>query len=233
VSPLNQYFDSIEVVNLPQRLDRRREMEDQLSRIRLHADFFPAVAPAEQGDWPSLGARGCYLSHYTILKKALESGCERLLILEDDLDFSPHMATDQQAILEQVRSLPWDFLYLGHVAELPQDGAQAQSFVPWTAGLQTTHFYAVNRRVMERVVPFLEQVMARPEGDPLGGPQHVDGALSMFRAQNPDLRTWIASPVLGFQRSSRSDITARWYDSVPGLGALAGVARRLRSSVRP
>jgi hypothetical protein len=56
---------------------------------------------------------------------------------------------------------------------------------------------------------------------------HVDGAYSMFRARRPDVVTLVASPSLGGQRSSRSDITAnRWYDRQPGLRLLSGLARK-------
>ena len=49
----------------------------------------------------------------------------------------------------------------------------------------------------------------------------------MFRAQNPDVRTLIASPNLGSQRSSRSDISAAWYDRMPIVGNVINLGRRL------
>ena len=56
---------------------------------------------------------------------------------------------------------------------------------------------------------------------------HVDGAYSMFRARSPEVLTLAASPSLGWQRSSRSDIAAnRWYDRQPGLRTLACLARK-------
>ena len=56
---------------------------------------------------------------------------------------------------------------------------------------------------------------------------HVDGAYSMFRMRRPDVRTLMASPSLGGQRSSRSDIaTNQWYDRTPILRGLARIARR-------
>ncbi len=62
----------------------------------------------------------------------------------------------------------------------------------------------------------------------MGGPQHFDGALSMFREQNPDVRTLIARPRLGFQRRSRSDISSAWYDRLPLAGWLINLGRRVR-----
>ena len=52
-------------------------MERELNKIGLppkagHVEFFPAVRATAVDDWPSLGARGCFLSHYAVLKQALK-----------------------------------------------------------------------------------------------------------------------------------------------------------------
>ena len=88
----------------------------------------------------------------------------------------------------------------------------------------TTHFYAVNGRIFDRLLRFLEELQRRPPGHPDGGPMHLDGAYSTFRDQNPDVVTLIASPNLGWQRTSRSDITPKWWHRVPGLRPLAVAA---------
>ena len=45
---------------------------------------------------------------------------------------------------------------------------------------------------------------------------HLDGAYQTFRERNPRLITLLASPSLGFQRSSRTDIhDLRWFDRTP------------------
>ena len=45
---------------------------------------------------------------------------------------------------------------------------------------------------------------------------HVDGAYNGLRRANPDFDTLLATPELGFQRASRTDIHAlRWYDATP------------------
>lgn len=81
-------FDAIVVINLPHRTDRRREMESELRKVGVsldHVSFFDAVQSSEKGAFYSAGARGCYLSHMTVLKEAKDS----VLILEDDCDFMP------------------------------------------------------------------------------------------------------------------------------------------------
>ncbi len=223
---LNDYFDQVCIVNLPERRDRRREMQAQNKRVGLRANFFPAVRAAEQGDWPSLGARGCFQSHFRILQQAQRSGARNVLILEDDVDFSPLFKGLEEELLAKISGGDWDLLYLGHMEQLAERGGC--ELLPWSRPLMTAHFYAVNGRALARVLAFLELVQARHAGDPLGGPQHYDGALSMFRAQNPEIKTLIVAPNLGSQRSSRSDISSAWYDQMPLVGNLINAGRRLR-----
>jgi hypothetical protein len=74
-------------------------------------------------------------------------------------------------------------------------------------------------------VRYLEAILARPAGDPDGGPMHVDGAYNWFRRANPQFKTVLAIPELGFQRASRTDIhDLRWYDKTPLIrNAVAGL----------
>jgi len=228
---LNNYFAQVHVINLPERRDRRREMQTQLKRVGLRADFFPAVRATEVGDWPSLGTRGCFQSHYEIVKRAQQTGARNLLVLEDDLDFVPVLPALEANLVAALGNQPWDLLHLGHVERLPEE--TELKLIEWQAPIMTAHFYAINGRIFARLLKFLELVQSRPAGHPLGGPQHYDGALSMFRAQNPDLRTLIVSPNLGVQRSSRSDIHFAWYDKVPLVGAAINAARRIRRLRNP
>jgi GR25 family glycosyltransferase involved in LPS biosynthesis len=186
-------------------------------------EIFSATRPDEAGGFPSIGARGCVASHVAILKQAKQEGLSNVLIVEDDLEISAKFRTDQAVIVEQLRQQDWDFVYLGHVEKVEQKSPLA--LVPFSKGVMTTHFYAVNGRIFDRLVRFMEELQQRPPGHPDGGPMQIDGAYSTFRAQNPDVITLIASPNLGWQRSSRSDITPNWFDRIPGLRQLVGAAR--------
>jgi glycosyl transferase, family 25 len=229
---LNQYFDRIVYINLGERTDRRQEMEAQLKSAGLTAQRYQAERPADKGDWPTLGALGGTISHYTVLKQAMDAGCRNVMVLEDDLDFTPALGAMTDQLYEQISTQPWDFLYLGHIIEtLPPAPPGKLQLVPWKDGLVTLHFYAVNGAILPRLVAFMEELMARPAGHPLGGPQYPDGAVSSFRAQNPDVKTLICWPVLGVQRSSRSDITPAWYDRFPIVGSLLSWSRKLRRKV--
>lgn len=224
-------FERIVVINLPERTDRRREMVAELRRAGLHEGspgllFFAGIRPANAGLFPSVGARGCFESHLGVITAALADGVENVLVLEDDLALHPEACVPQPALVKTLASGEWDFAYPGHTLALGAPGAP----VRWertTSPLVCAHFYALNRRILADLREYLDACRRRPPGHPDGGPMHVDGAFSMFRARRPDVVTLIASPSLGSQRSSRSDITAnRWYDRQPGLRLLSGLARK-------
>ena len=224
------YFGRAYVVNLAARTDRRREMERELGWAGLapapgKVEFFAAVRPEAAAPFATIGERGCFLSHYHILRDARDASLSSVLLMEDDLAISPKFREQQGAVVEQLRSTEWDIAYLGHVEPVPD--AATIAFRPVTTYLMTTHFYAVNGRVFDRLIEFLELVQSRPAGHPDGGPMPLDGALWTFRQQNPDVVTVIAEPNLGWQRSSRSDIApAKWFDRVPLLASAVSLARR-------
>src|ERR1700704_4562761 len=78
---------TIVVINLQRRIDRRIEAGNELSRIGWHAKYFSAIEAESEAGFPSIGARGCFLSHLAVLRNAKEAGVRRLVILEDDVNF--------------------------------------------------------------------------------------------------------------------------------------------------
>ena len=90
---LTRVFDRIYVINLAERADRREEMSEQLARVGLSFDdpsieLFEACRPQSAGDFPSIGARGCFLSHFGVIENAVSNGYDSILILEDDMDWT-------------------------------------------------------------------------------------------------------------------------------------------------
>lgn len=235
---VTQYLPKAYVVNLKSRTDRKRGMDRMLKRLGLSAnggwvEYFPAVKVDSAGGFPNAGARGCFLSHLEIHKTAMAEGLANVVVLEDDLEIAPAFLERSAALVKALEQhKDWGFAYFGHVLDDDPGHDSASPLRVETGPIQTTHFYAVNGPVLPRVIGYLEEVLKRPPGHPDGGPMHVDGALNMFRAQNPDVLTLAAQPNLGYQRSSRSDITSRWFDQVPGLRDLAQVARSWKARGR-
>lgn len=227
------FFDKSYIINLPERLDRRQEMEQELKRFGLSESsskikFFPAIKPNEQGEFPSIGARGCFLSHLAILKEAKSQNFHNLLIMEDDLSFRNLLVEHQDAVTKELHRLSWDFAYLGHSLNLEPKGEII--FQECSDEIRQSHFLAINGKIIEQLVDFLEELLKRPGGHPEGGPMHVDGAYSTFRKQNPSVITLIANPSLGFQRSSPSNVSGfKWFDSLPVFSQLATAVRQAKN----
>lgn len=221
------------IVNLPERADRRRAMDAELRRFGLQADgqrirYWQATRPAAAGPFPSRGARGCFLSHLAILEEAERDGLASVLILEDDLQLAAALQQAPASMQRRLAHGAWHFAYLGHVAPLAPGAAPA--WLETRQALATTHFYALHGSVIGRLRAHLQACLARPPGHPLGSPMHVDGAYSLFRQCHGDVVTLLANPSLGGQRSSRSDICPnQWYDRLPLLRSLAGVARQAKN----
>lgn len=233
------YFDRIFIINLPSRTDRQAEIATQLKNIGLsfaggRVELFPAVRPDEAGGFPSIGARGCFMSHLAVLRMAQQLGLQRVAIFEDDLDFVADFNVRIQPLLLRLSSVDWSIFYGGYHLDRPIDGsAQGELLVVQPDLLiGTTHFVVFQGAAIAAAVHYLEAILTRPAGDPAGGPMHVDGAYNWFRRENPQFKTALATPELGVQRASRTDIHELcWYDKVPifreGIACLRQVKNAL------
>ena len=189
-------------------------------------ELFAGIRPADRGDFPNIGARGCFMSHLEVLKRALSLGASRCLIMEDDLAIDPRLAAVEAELVATLSSTPWSLVYFGYRGAVPPSSSDV--LVRSEEEVTCAHFYGVSAQGLRPLVEFLETVLTRPPGHPDGGPMHYDGALTTFRALNPGA-TLFASPSLGTQRGSMSDITPGLLDRIPLVRDAVDQARRLRA----
>jgi len=201
---LFEAFESIRILNLPHRSDRRREMKSELAKFGLADDdrvsFFAGSPATDRGPFASVGEHGCYLSHLALLKAASAEG-KRVLVLEDDCDFLPEAGN---------YALPddWDIFYGGYTAEDPANletsniiGAHCMGYSPRAASAFATYLEGL-------LQPGFEPdplAVARGNYQPGLNPP-FDGAIVWFRRAHPEMKTVFAQ--IAIQRSSRSDIAA-------------------------
>lgn len=221
-------FDHIRIINLAHRADRREEMAEQLRSVglsfKLTVSLFPAVRPVDRSEFESIGAHGCFMSHLGVLRESI--GKSGVLILEDDANFA---AEFHNRVGPAVAALPsgWGIFYGGCRADLPAGSPLVE--VPHSTPITLAHFIAISGPVIPRLVAYLEAMLLRTNGDPAGGPMHVDGAYSHFRADNPNVTTFAAVPELAYQRSSRTDIAAlHWFDRTWAVRDVVQALRRMR-----
>lgn len=119
-------IDTIYCINLDIRKEKWDAMQRELSEQRLKATRVSAV-----NGWAEIsketikkihqpfkarlnpGQMGCLLSHLSILQDGEKRGFDRILILEDDVNFVGDMKTVSSSITEVTECDPdWDILYL-------------------------------------------------------------------------------------------------------------------------
>ncbi len=234
-------FDRIYVINLVARMDRRAEVARQLARLGLGFDhpavtLFPASRFDDPGNFPAAGIRGCYMSHLRVMADALERGEERILLMEDDADFSRAFEQRFAAMAPALSAGEWGVFYGWQPehyadAEDPEDTDLME--VAADTPVKLTHFMGFSQVAMATIVPYLEAMAARPMGDPAGGPMNVDGAYSWCRAAHPEIVTLCTRTPIAVQRPSRSDIyNAKWFDRIGLARPLVTALRRAKRALR-
>jgi len=220
-------FDTIRILNLPSRPDRRREMLAELEKFDLADDpkvsFFEAAVGEDAGPFLTKNVHGCFLSHLALLETAERNG-ECVLVLEDDCDFNSSTRGYE---------LPteWDIFYGGYEADDPSDlensniiGAHCMGYSPRAVSLLAAYL----RSLLEDFeFPVDPNASLEPGFDPAIRPP-FDGAIVWFRRANPHLKTVFAQ--IAVQRSSRSDITSSRLDR--SFPRLANLARRAKNSLK-
>ncbi len=126
------------VINLARAVERRVYMEQQLQRLGIDYEIFPAVDGQELSeedlqqysskDSKKLNGRelskneiGCALSHLRIYEKLISSGEENVLILEDDINIGQMFVE----ILRHKEKLPPDWEFINFITD-----AKEQPFGP-------------------------------------------------------------------------------------------------------
>lgn len=226
------YFDRIYVINLPERKDRYRRVIWQLKQVGLWGTqktrIFPAIRPTEAAGFTDIGVRGCFLSHLAVLKSAREDRMKNVLIMEDDLIFSPRFKICEENFVDQLARTSWGFVYFGH-GEAQPPGTTITTLHSSHGPVSFTHFYGINSIIYDRLIAFLERIQLCRPGDPSGSPMSPDAAYSTFRRQNSDVVTLLAIPSLGRQGSSKTDLgKEKWFDRIPVLGRIVGIIRTLK-----
>jgi glycosyl transferase family 25 len=238
---LPSFFGRTYLVNLPERVDRLKLVRRQLARAGWEigptgVHIFPARRFAQAAGFPSAPIRGCFHSHLECLRAACADACRSVLILEDDVALSPSLPRLTPSIKQRLEIGDWDFVYFAYGGISTDTAgrdttARQLKFAEWideTDALSTTAFYAVNGRILPRLIDHLEKISNGRAGDREAGPMPVDGAYNVFRRNNPDVRCLIADPKLGWQSSSRSDISPHALDKVVFLRPINGVLRKFK-----
>jgi hypothetical protein len=233
---LIDYFDRTCIIHLPERVDRFLALERELKPLGIDirgpkVQIPYAPRPEDANGFPSRGVYGSFLSHYGILRDALQDKLNTVWVLEDDAIFSRRMALEQDRIVDFLQGTEWDICYFGHSLNRELDGME-RGFVRYHGEFRWAHCYAVHGRVLPRLVGYLEETMTNPRGHPRGGRVYIDGAYALFRRFNPDIASLVANPAISLQKGCVSSLgESHWYDRQPFTLPLVTVARRVRDEL--
>lgn len=194
MSPLNEYFDHIVLINLRRRADRLKHAHEQFRKHGIeNLWLFDAYdKPLDHSGRPS-GNYGCTASHRGVLEIIAFNKWPRTLVLEDDFQI---LHDDfQERFAEMVKQVPddWSMLYLGgHYGEPP-----IRSITPNViriGRMLTTSSYGITWQMARKMAPYICGV----------GP--IDSLYTGFHRENP---CYILEPRLVVQYSNLSDLTGR------------------------
>ena len=170
--------DKVFVINLKSRTDRKQNMIIELNKAQIeNYEFFDAVEPVSETEinnwnpnfvknkppWLNtnflkyrLGSLGCMLSHIEIMKIALQRKYEKILILEDDIQFKFLNGQSFESIFKnfiekELMNIPYDFLYLGGIHSLDKL-TQVTKHIHKTTATGTTSSYILNKRAMNLIL---------------------------------------------------------------------------------
>lgn len=219
---LSDYFDRIYIVFLPERIERIKSMEYQIHRLNLDPEkviWFPGLRFTEAAGFPKASVRGCVMSQYTILNQALEQELEKVLILQEDCNFSRYFLKNQASILQELATTEWDFAYLGH-GQNPQKASTYFVKADPQERIMLTHCCAYHSRVIPRLVQLIAEGSERSPGDPRGGPMYLDAFMNFFRSRNPEVLTLMASPSFAWQHASTSSLNPNHLENYKFLAPI-------------
>jgi glycosyl transferase, family 25 len=228
------FFDRIAIIHLPDRKDRYDSLAKEIRALGFDirqpkVDIPHAPMPEDANGFPSRGVYGNFLSHLAILRQAMNDGLRNIWVLEDDAIFSRRMRSRQDDLTKDLSQRAWDLCFFGHSLSKGQLVPMPLGLTPATTDFFWAHCYAVNARILPRLVAHLEQAVERPVGHPLGGKLYIDAAFTLFRRANADVVALVANPVLSVQKGSVSNLAQRkWYDHIVLARPVIAAAREMR-----
>jgi GR25 family glycosyltransferase involved in LPS biosynthesis len=184
-----QFFDRICCINLDKRVDRWEKCLIEFERVGLQVERFSAF----DGDNHHLAFNK---SQHTAIKKMVEEGAERFLVLEDDVVFKGY-----SHVTDALNELPedWDALWLG--ANI--NGTELERYSDHLFKLRnsfTTHAVGYSRKMAEWIVENFN-----PDQFPI-----YDEFLRINVQEQ--FKCFLVAPMVAWQRPDHSDIWGHHAD---------------------
>lgn len=189
----NKYFDGIYCINLDNRKDKWAKSERRFNRWGLKVERFSARGPRDsevdyywkklnylepndsirrsRKEMTKIGEVGCFISHFSIIKKAKEEGKRKILIFEDDVIFSKTFDKDIRFL--KILQDDWAMLYFG-ASQYDWKGIRPHSNkFYYSKNTDGTFAYAINLDYYDQIYNALSKVSHPIDWDYRVGVQNV------------------------------------------------------------
>ena len=181
------------IINLRSAIEKRKRMKKMLDKVGCDYEFFDAIKGSDvdpetyksSPHWMdpyhhrhiTQGEVGCALSHFTIWQRIVDSGIERAIIMEDDIDI---LDEDFIGKCESIK-VDYDLIYLGRkkmdasIEEkvVTEESVVKSSFSYWTCAYAVSNLGA--KRLTHNSGLFMNNIIPIDEYIPyMCGKQHFD-----------------------------------------------------------
>lgn len=196
---VNYYFDKVFCINLNRRIDRWKHCKKEFEKHKLIVERIEAVDAENIKDnttkWMSAPRIACCLSHAKVLHMMKEQNLNRILVLEDDVQFIDNF---QEIFNDKIQYVPeyYDILYL--CGNTPKNLEIINGHVAKTTSVLSTVAYAITADFAKIILPKIEMLK-----DP------VD---CVYAANTCNFNCYIFKPYLCKQRPGFSDIEKKFKD---------------------
>jgi hypothetical protein len=221
--PLLDVFDSVAIVNASSDKNRERVTNQfralGFGRIPDIVKFFPEIPLTRPHGWASLSASTAFMTLYSVLKQALDSGLNSILLWDSSADFGQRFAPHQSEVFRGLKTTTWDLLLLGfedagfaskaqpHIPKI-----EAQVILRASSSLRGVSAFAINRSLLPHLVKSMEQVLDNPTSllSPFyptassSEPEAISIVLSMLLRSKPELLALVPralAPVSAFEKA--------------------------------
>ena len=214
---VNDFFDKIYCINLPERTDKWKECEDEFNKHNLIVEKYDALKGYKKNTLLA-GEVGLILTNIEILKDAITNNYNKILILEDDVIFNDDF---NEKFESKISDLPddWETLHLGGNHFFDRGLGKFKSInndinfiingntyreldndICTTAWSQTTHAVGVHSNIFNELLTSALKLE-----------RQIDNVYCEFQ-QSDIHKTYAFLPSICLQRPTHSDIQGRFVD---------------------
>jgi GR25 family glycosyltransferase involved in LPS biosynthesis len=203
---LKDLFEEVYIINLDMFPERMERTVQELKKIGI-VDF-KRIAGVIYGEGePGVERRiGCAISHRNVILDAKERGLKKILVLEDDIEFSNNFVERIRLIEDFLKKDDWEMFYFGgFIQEL--FGAETEN-INKAKRIFATHCYAANSCSYDLILENVDNILSERKRP-----------IDVLFADNIHERgkTFIINPRVAFQYTGFSYICNEVKDYTPEL----------------